>query len=138
MAPLEWSDQIATHIGVIDYEHKQLVALFNEVEALGGTRATQEDKMSVLRSLRIYANKHFLVEEELMLAHAYPKYEAHRLEHEEFRSKIEQVEADLKKSDMDIMVLVATYLGRWIVNHIQKVDKHLADYLIHEKTQGTY
>ncbi len=58
MSPLVWSEQIATHVTVIDYEHKQLVALLNQVEALQGKQSTQDAKVEVVQALVEYANKH--------------------------------------------------------------------------------
>jgi hemerythrin len=139
MAPVQWSDKIETKITVIDYEHRVLIDLLNQVEVLSQSDAvTHESKLAVFQELSDYVKTHFFMEEEMMRAFGYPGYAAHLAQHDEFRAKVLQLQNDLLQGDMAIMGFVSNFLNRWLVNHILKVDQELATFLIERKNAGQY
>ncbi len=139
MSPVQWSDKIETKITVIDYEHRVLIDLLNQVEAIASAgAATHESKLAIFQELGDYVRTHFFMEEEMMKAFQYPGYAAHLQQHDEFREKVGQLQKDLMQGDMEIMGFVSNFLSRWLVNHIQKVDQELAKFLIEKKNAGFY
>lgn len=111
-------------IRVIDHEHGRLFDL------LGRLNEKTLDARWILASLVDYADKHFLVEEEFMRAYDYPDLESHKAAHDVFRARVQQLMTDLGISG-DVSKTVRVFLESWLVNHIDKLDRKLAQW-IHE------
>lgn len=112
------------NLRVIDYEHGRLFALLRRLDD------PRADARWVVEELADYAEKHFLVEEELMNAYEYPHAAEHKVAHDLFRSRVGQMIGDLGETG-EVLKTVRVFLAGWLVNHIDKVDRQLAKW-IHE------
>ena len=83
----------------------------------------------VLAGLVEYTNTHFYIEEELMNTFTYPDYLNHKTAHDKFRLAMRQLVEQHKSGAADVTVELMDYLKDWLVNHIQKIDVRLADFL---------
>ena len=108
-------------VTVIDYEHAFLIDYINKLEN------KEAHVGAILEGLSNYANRHFLVEEELMVAYDYPQRDEHKRAHAEFRSKIASLWDD-SGSPMVSSAVVA-FLKGWLVDHIITIDKAFAAFL---------
>ena len=122
MAIFTWDDSIALGIPTIDEQHK---ALFGWIDALDvaiksgdGSEAVGE----VIWKLITYVTEHFSDEERLMLSCNYPGLAAHRKEHDQFVSRLREIQVEfidgheMSKSVLDFMV-------DWLVCHIKGTDQ---------------
>lgn len=122
MAIFKWDESIALGIPIIDEQHK---ALFGWIDALNiaikngdGAEAVGE----VIWNLITYVTEHFSEEERLMLSCNYPGLAAHRKEHDEFVSRLREIQVryidghEMGHSVLDFMV-------DWLVCHIKGTDQ---------------
>jgi hemerythrin-like metal-binding protein/PAS domain S-box-containing protein len=128
MSILNWNDQLMVGIDSVDEQHKQLVALINqldEVVALGADQQTIIDTVNELVNYTIY---HFQHEDELMLnANFNPDMLAkHRQQHQEFTDKMQAVQAEAKLNIRVISKDLLDFLVDWLCHHTLKTDKLMA------------
>jgi hemerythrin-like metal-binding protein len=84
----------------------------------------------VLAGLTVYTGFHFAHEEELLLWTKYPKYAAHRREHEAFAGAIEELHRDFHKRASDALPYeVLEFLENWLFEHSLGADRAAAEYL---------
>nr|AQV13743.1 hemerythrin [Phascolosoma agassizii] len=100
--PYCWDTSFRTFYTIIDDEHK---TLFNGIFLL-----TKKDDTDGLNELRRCTGKHFLNEENLMLASQYAGYDEHKAAHTEFIRRLDSWDGDL------------TYAKKWLVDHIKTID----------------
>lgn len=125
-----WSDEFSVGIQEIDEQHKELVALLNELhtsilEHRGGAacRAT-------LDRLAGYTRTHFMVEESLMRIANYPDFEGHKHIHEDLINQVAALQKKLDSGQATITFELLHFLKVWLTQHIKESDKRLGGYLI--------
>ena len=128
---IEWTDDLETGIGVIDEQHQEL---FRRINAL--LSACKEDMAmaavgEVLKFLEDYIVIHFTAEENIQLHYSYPGYPLHKAMHESFIMDIEGLKKQFDKEGSSVAMVEHTnkVAVEWLLNHIKRVDKELADYL---------
>ncbi len=84
----QWEDEYSIGIRIIDEQHKELVAMLNELYEAMHAGKGREALGRVLAGLIRYTRLHFAAEEQLMRAHEYPDYERHREKHEKMAAKV--------------------------------------------------
>ena len=82
-----------------------------------------------LESLIGYLEAHFLSEQIVMREHAYPGYDAHRLDHDEAIALMRRLQARFLAGDLAASEELMRALRGWLVGHIQSADRLLAGYL---------
>jgi hemerythrin len=115
-------------VDVVDKQHRFLIDLYNDlVDKLQGAGGRPEID-EVLKMLFDYTQYHFSAEEELMQAAQYPRYEAHRRQHETFIRAL----TDLGSCDhlsQESLAGLARFLGQWIQGHILITDKEMGEHI---------
>lgn len=133
MAIIEWSDDLSVGLDSVDYQHRRLVEMINELDEAVSVGSDEEMLRDIIKRLYDYTEYHFTTEEEIMRAAGTPlreHYQRHKAQHEEFTGKIRPL-ADV--SPLDATTLndeLFDYLIRWLVDHILGSDKemgHLID-----------
>ncbi len=129
---IEWSDELLVGNAAIDQQHRQLLALINELhEAMTRGRGT-----SVLRQivdgLIEYTHVHFTTEESYFEACDYPDCAAHKQQHQDFVAKVTDFKQGLDEGRLMLTLDVMSFLGEWLVDHIQGSDASYAPFLHHE------
>ena len=74
--------------------------------------------------LQLTAKKHFSDEEEYMRSIQYKRFLSHKVEHDDFREKLDSI--DLEKMDQDqtgTLLDLLEFLSNWLVHHILEKDK---------------
>lgn len=118
-----WEDSWNTDIDVVDYQHKVLFGVINDLERAIQFNIEREALKRIISNLKIYTYTHFTMEEELMLMASYQDYSNHRLEHKKFIEKIESVEEELKTGTANVGKKTLEFLFFWLRSHILKSDK---------------
>jgi hemerythrin len=121
-----WDNSLSTGHERIDDDHRKLFSLINTFHKALDEGRGQQLLGRALDALVIYYKVHFDREEAEMLRINYPKFLAHKLEHEKFMNEVNE----LKKNFNNGTTLNPTYVGRmlsdWLRDHIAKVDTQLA------------
>jgi hemerythrin len=128
---IEWKDSYSVDFDGIDDQHKKLIAIMAEVETAINTKNNNFSiVIDVVNKLEKYIKEHFSYEEVLMEKHAYPYAESHLQQHNELRYKVLSINYDYIQESEDFYKSTLEYLLNWLINHIMKVDRLLAEYLI--------
>lgn len=133
----KWSKELETGNPMIDGQHKELISAINSLLdacALGKGRAEIEHTTKFLSD---YTTKHFSDEEKLQLQYKYPDYTNHRRYHEEFKRVVNELMAELRKEGATIVLVgkVNSSIAGWLLNHIQKEDKKVAEHIRKQKSE---
>ena len=80
--------------------------------------------VKIMEELRDYTVVHFSDEEAYMESIQYKKIFSHKIEHQEFIEKINQIDWDEVEKDQEKAILaILEFLNNWLVNHILYTDK---------------
>lgn len=128
---IQWTDELATGVSVIDDQHKQLFARINTLLEACSRGRGKEELGRVIQFLEDYVITHFSEEEMRMKQHAYPDYSSHRALHVKFIRNFK----DLKEQFMtdgpavDVVIKTNHIVVDWLTTHIKRVDKALGSFL---------
>lgn len=120
---ITWNDSWNTNIDVVDYQHKVLFDVINDLERAIQFNIERESLKRIINNLKIYTYTHFTMEEELMRAAAYSDFTAHKQQHTKFIAEIEKVEEELRTGSANVGRKTLDFLFVWLRAHILKSDK---------------
>ena len=128
---IEWSDDLDTGISVIDEQHKELFRRINALLAACQESKARDAVGDVLKFLEDYIVIHFIAEENIQLHYSYPGYPLHKAMHESFIIDIEGLKKQFEEEGSSAAMVERTnkVAIEWLLNHIKRMDKELADYL---------
>ena len=134
--PIEWTEDLATGVDIIDEQHKEL---FRRIDALLAACMRGEGSQTVGQTLDYlgwYVIEHFDTEESAMRRAGYAGLKEHEAQHREFRSNIANLRMELESSGAGphIVVRVNRLVVGWLNAHIRKSDRAMAAELKHEFT----
>lgn len=135
MSIFEWDDSIALGIPTIDEQHKALFGWINTLNKAIKSGDGAEEVGEVIWKLITYVTVHFNEEERLMLTCGYPRLEAHRREHDQFVSRLQDIQTGfidgqaMGESVLDFMV-------DWLVCHIKGTDQDYSRFIHEQECKG--
>ena len=120
MSYIQWSDDLATGIGVIDSQHKRIIHYINQLE---DAQSLNEPELvsEVLINLTDYTLSHFAFEESLMEDAGYVAAAIHAKTHDSFRDKINTYSLRHKAGE-DVSKELSKLLNVWLIEHIANDD----------------
>ncbi len=131
MQPFYWNRNFEIGIASVDQQHHMLVDLVNNLAeaAAGGAHLPEVRKLTA--ALMDYAVQHFTEEEELLDRSPLPEADkvAHLAAHRAF---VERVQGLTSREDLlqpEIIQAVFDFLTTWLVSHILRLDRKLAQSL---------
>lgn len=126
-----WNENLKIGVTLIDSEHKELCSRIDQLFDACNKGHGKDEIVKTLQFLEDYTIKHFNDEEKLQRSSSYPKVAEHKAMHEFFKSKISELKKDLNENGASIATISKTnyFLMDWLLNHIQKVDTELANYI---------
>lgn len=133
MAIFEWDNSIALGIPVIDIQHK---ALFGWLETLNEAVKKGDDNEAVgevIFNLITYVTEHFSDEERLMLSCNYPGLSGHRTEHDQFVSRLQEIQVNFI-AGQQVGENILEFMVDWLVCHIKGTDQGYSRF-IHQQQQ---
>lgn len=122
MAIFQWDSSIELGIPIIDEQHKALFGWIDSLNIAIKNGEGAEAVGGVIWNLITYVTEHFSEEERLMLSCNYSGLAAHRKEHDEFVSRLRDIQVshidghEMGHSILDFMV-------DWLVCHIKGTDQ---------------
>lgn len=128
-----WRDEMGIDGGVMDADHKCLIALANEVDAAHPALTLQRELQVIVAKLTTYARIHFEREERWQVGAAFLFASAHRKHHIEFGHELEAI-SGLFRDGLSLQQMLALQahisevLHGWIVDHIIKADGSMKPY----------
>ncbi|WP_292933428.1 bacteriohemerythrin [Noviherbaspirillum sp.] len=127
MTYLTWSNDLAVGNTFIDGDHQKLIDMVNRLHEVMQEGKGKDVLGKVLNNLITYTREHFRREEDLMLRIGYAGRAAHLHEHEKLLQQVVDLQDKFESGAATLSIQVLHFLRDWLVNHIGKSDKALAE-----------
>jgi hemerythrin len=126
-----WKESLKIGVPLIDSEHRELCDRIDRLFAACGQGRGKGELVETVEFLESYTIRHFSDEERLQRSSAYPKIKEHKAMHDFFTGKISELKKDIGENGVNVSTISKTnyFLMDWLLNHIQKVDSELAQYI---------
>jgi hemerythrin len=125
MALVEWRDEFSVGVPAVDFEHRELIDLINDLHQ---RLMTDHDPAAVsvfLGEIYTRISAHFALEEKIMRDAGYDEYAVHKADHERLLDGILDMADDYDQHDGFDEADFAERLRRWFVDHFQTKDARL-------------
>jgi len=141
MSPIDWDQSFCVGHAMVDDQHKEFLDLFNKMELLFPADTGiqyQNHRLSILKTLMEFTEKHFRLENKLMQEYGYPDVHNHWRSHKNFDINIytlyRRALAGEFVSDLSIYLLLRDKFRK----HILKDDKLMFQRFISLKPQREF
>ena len=124
---MKWSDELSVKITEIDTQHQRLIDLINNLHDAMLAKQGKQIVSQIIDELAAYTVYHFQTEEKYMQKFAYPKFLAHKKEHESFVTKVESFQKDYEAGKLGLSLEIMSFLRDWVTNHIKGTDMQYID-----------
>src|SRR5262245_57046600 len=91
MPLLHWKDEYSVGIEAVDFEHKQLINLINQLEQKLSASDFKHSVPAFFGDLLKGISAHFALEEKFMRDHTYARLGAHKQDHERLLDELRDV-----------------------------------------------
>lgn len=126
---LVWLQSMSVGVREWDGDHRKLLKLINDLGKLSVRAKTVEEINNAFQTLSEYANIHLRSEEKVMERMGYPELDAHKVQHEEFRKWIKDLQDRFEANpDEWNMRETGDYLLNWLYSHILTIDMQYKDF----------
>ena len=127
---IKWSESFSVKHTGIDEQHKKMIEIIQEVVYLVSEEDTEfEHLLELVNQLDNYVKEHLNYEEALMKQYSYPKEAEHIIQHNELRSKMENLNIFDVENITDLYKEMLSYLISWLSTHIMQTDKEFGEFL---------
>ena len=123
-----WKDEYALGIQEIDDQHETLLKFITEFEKAVEGRAHWNTVQPLIARARESVKFHFAVEESLMRIVDYPRFAAHRAEHQDVLEQFAILEQRVLRQEMNAELLPLVHA--WLFRHTIDSDQPFARYAI--------
>ncbi|MFZ5776290.1 MAG: bacteriohemerythrin [Thermodesulfobacteriota bacterium] len=121
MAIFAWKNEYEVGIEEIDRQHRELVAILDDLYTAMLNARGVEQVESTLERLTQYTKNHFATEERLFKKHAYPEEREHAAEHAAMLARVAKFRREHQHGKA-VGVELMHYLKGWFVEHLQTTD----------------
>lgn len=122
-----WKEDYRLGVEVIDEQHKRLFQIAADIYDLLKNEhyIDKYNKIiELLSELRDYTILHFKTEEAYQLEIGYKKYFSHKVEHDDFVNKINNINLNSIDENQNLYILeLLEFVVKWIDGHILEKDK---------------
>lgn len=122
-----WKDEFSIGLPEIDEQHQALFELINRLWTAIVRQAGTDEILKIVMDLERYTLSHFTAEETFMRVAAYPDFQQHKKEHEDFVARVAR-ERQAVTSGKSISLDLIRFLKDWLINHILVADRKYADF----------
>ena len=135
---VSWNESLSTGIEMIDDQHKQLIALTNQLFhacTRGGDKREAVFKEVMSRMVE-YVRIHFTTEQDLIQKIKYPNYAEHKSEHDNLIMRILESSRVYNDGNKNVPNDFVKSLKDWIFSHIGHSDRMYAIFFADQKKKG--
>ena len=116
-------DEFKTNIEIIDQQHEKLFEITNNFKL-----DKYDEIVGILESLKDYTQFHFETEEKYMESINYKRLFSHKIEHDSFINKLENLDLTHIDSNQDVSIKeLLQFLNDWLIDHILQNDKLIGE-----------
>jgi hemerythrin len=129
---IEFTDDLRTYVPEIDKQHKALIDILNALNARGAKLHDKAKTEKALQFLGRYIVIHFTAEEKIMIETGYTEYDWHHTWHHGYIKKYESLKEEYENSgpSEEYTYILNEFIIKWIVKHIQNVDRVLGKHIL--------
>jgi len=122
---IEWKDHFALGIEEVDFEHREMIGLINELYGSMGDGAGIDEIQTFLAEVHSRISAHFALEERLMQQMRYHEFEQHKADHERLLDDISDIMDSSQTADDFAPDELAARLDNWFSGHFSSYDSRL-------------
>lgn len=126
MQKIEWNDSYSVNNSEIDEQHKEWVAIYNDMydQLRSKSREKEDPDLSkTLKSILDYTRYHFDSEREYMKSINYPHIVEHLRKHKDFDDLVYKLNRDVNDGQIVLYSEVMSLIKQWFLEHILVDDK---------------
>ena len=123
MSLIQWNDSFSVGVQEIDDQHKQLLAILNELSSKMAKGKSNDEFNDILLCLFEYARVHFKAEEEYINKNHKAISIEHKQEHETFLNKVLDLKLEFDNGNTKLSLNLMKFLCTWLQSHIKGTDK---------------
>ena len=136
ISPFDWRSELQLHVLEIDRQHQELLVRARALrDSIDAARPWQELQV-MLSALIGFTEMHFRTEEDLMLAHGYEGYLAHKAEHTDLLAQAYLVRGELSAGAIGPCHMLSLFIAVWANQHIVDLDKKFFTFLETQRGSG--
>ena len=126
MSLIKWRNEFSVGVDAVDHEHREMIALINELDVAMQGDASQTTVVQALGEIYARISAHFALEEKIMRDCRYDAYEDHKADHERLLDEISDImERHDKDIYLDVETELAAHLREWFTAHFKTQDARL-------------
>lgn len=129
MSLITWSSNLSTGVEEIDEQHKNLIAIINELHDAMTAGHGKEVVGKCLDKLIDYTVYHFGTEERLMKTYSYIEHLKHEGEHKNLVKTAAELQQSYKTNPAGLTLKTMHFLKDWLNNHIMGSDVKFGKFL---------
>lgn len=130
MTLVEWRDDFKIGIDSVDYEHRQMIELINDVHAKLSADAPKNEILDFLGEVFTRISAHFALEEKIMSSWKYDQYEEHKADHEHLLDEIRDIMDGFEAGTIAAAEQeLSGRLNAWFTDHFKTKDARLHRHL---------
>lgn len=129
MQLLEWKDEYSLGIPEVDYEHRELINLINDLLLQLSEKGAMSGISDSLGEVYARIALHFALEEKIMREQNYDQFAQHKSDHNRLLNEIRDMMDEYEDSTEINTEAFAANLDRWFSNHFRTMDARLHKHL---------
>lgn len=130
MSFIEWKDEFEIGIPSVDFEHRGMIQIINELHGKLAENAGKTTIAEYLGDIHALISAHFALEEKEMREMAYDEFEEHKEDHEDLLDQIRDMMDELEQDGSgEKMKTLGPRLNKWFTEHFRTRDARLHGFL---------
>ena len=126
MALVEWKAEYKIGIPAVDYEHRGLIDLINNLHADLSGKPEKAEVLACLGEIYARISAHFALEERVMRERRYDQYADHKDDHERLLDEIRDIMDRCEvENEFNYAPTLSRELGDWFALHFRTKDARL-------------
>ena len=129
---LTWKTEYSVGVELIDFQHRQMFDIINELVGIINAVPTQEAVTELIEKIVSYKKVHYASEEDYFREFHYEGAEEHIAEHARFNESLLQLKDKYPGDPISFCFELVDFLENWLVTHIMDSDqKYVACFHAH-------
>jgi hemerythrin len=119
---LVWTAAMSVGIPRIDAQHRFLFEQINKLAAMRARSGSRDQLLEMIRVFIHFSDAHFSAEDEVMIDSDFPLFVNHRLEHQQYVSRMAGFVAAYSQEKPDLIDQMLHFLANWWLRHTCESD----------------
>ena len=125
MSLIEWKDEFSVGVPDVDHEHRELIALINDLHEAVSKGDSDYTIMDFLGEIYAHVAAHFALEEKIMRERKYDRYAEHKADHEALLDELRDIMDEVEDEGHYDEARLSRKLEAWFTDHFRTHDAKL-------------